>query len=70
MYLFGENTPDEILFPMVQDKNDVVSSTLDGVRSEYKIKKLREKKKKVIEPEIEKDCDGFDNNLNEISEGD
>ena len=64
MYLFGENTLDEILFPMVQFKNDVVSSTLDGVKSEYKIKKKRFKKEK--EPELNEDFDGFVGTTNKI----
>ena len=35
----------------------MVSSTLDGVRSEFKIKKKRLKKEK--EPELDEDFDGF-----------
>ena len=38
MYLFGEDTLDEILFKMIQFKNKVVTSTLDGTNSDYKIK--------------------------------
>ena len=41
MYLYGESTLDEILFPMVQFKNSIVSNTLDGQKSDYKICKKK-----------------------------
>lgn len=38
-YLFGEETLDEIIFPMIQFKGHVVSRALDGQSSEFKMKK-------------------------------
>ena len=61
MYLYGESTLDEILFPMVQFKNAIVSTTLDGEKSEFRIGKI-EKKKNTQEQEdelLEEDADGF-----------
>ena len=49
IYLFGQNTLDEILYPMIMEKNSIVSNTLDGVKSEFKIvTKPAEKQKKEI----------------------
>lgn len=39
MYLYGESTLDEILFPILQFKNQICSNTLDGRRGDYTIKK-------------------------------
>ena len=53
LYLYGESTLDEILFPMVQFKNSIVSNTLDGDRGDFKIPKKRQKKES--ESEIDED---------------
>ena len=42
MYLYGESTLDEILFPILQFKNQICSNTLDGRRSDYHIKKSQD----------------------------
>jgi hypothetical protein len=42
MYLYGESTLDEILFPILQFKNQICSNTLDGRRGDYTIKKSQD----------------------------
>ena len=40
-YLYGKETLDEILFPMINFKSSVISHTLDDQRSDFKIKSKR-----------------------------
>lgn len=40
-YLFGEETLDEILYPMINFKSHIISNTLDGQKTDFKIKRTR-----------------------------
>ena len=59
LYLYGESTLDEILFPMVQFKNSICSNTLDGEKSEFKITKKRKRKEADHDSIDEDDLQNF-----------
>lgn len=40
-YLFGEDTLDEILFPMINFKSHIIANTLDGQKTDFKIKRTK-----------------------------
>ena len=40
-YLYGKETLDEIIFPMINLKSTVVANTLDGSNTDFKIKSKR-----------------------------
>jgi len=44
-YLFGESTLDEIIYPMISLKSSIISNTLDGQKSEFKMKTDKSKLK-------------------------
>ena len=41
-YLFGEETLDEIIYPMIQFKGHIVSKSLDGQGSEFHMKRKKD----------------------------
>lgn len=74
-YLFGEETLDEIIYPMIQFKGHIVSKSLDGQQSDFKMKKRKDedddnknvmvKSMNEIETKLEDDKDYFANDTND-----